>query len=201
MKDVIYHYDKLIEEDNDPVHDPEPLKVYMDKWDGEGFIDSMGLDKSKSVLEIGVGTGRLALKTAPLCKRLVGIDISPKTVLRASENLLPYSNIELICGDFMSYMFKERFDVIYSSLTFMHICEKAAAIRKVAALLSDGGRFVLSVDKNKSDIIDMGTRQLRIYPDDPESMVRFNSEAGLEIADRFETEHAFIMITKKISLE
>lgn len=30
---VIEHYDKLIEEKNDPVYDPKPLKEYMDKWD------------------------------------------------------------------------------------------------------------------------------------------------------------------------
>lgn len=29
---VIEHYDKLIEENNDPVYDPAPLKEYMDKY-------------------------------------------------------------------------------------------------------------------------------------------------------------------------
>ena len=28
------HYDIRIDENNDLVHDPQPLKVYMDKWDG-----------------------------------------------------------------------------------------------------------------------------------------------------------------------
>ena len=71
--DVITHYDLLVDEGNDPVCDPEPLKQYMDKWDGKPFIDALRLDKSKSVLEIGVGTGRLAVKTAPLCKCFTGI--------------------------------------------------------------------------------------------------------------------------------
>ena len=31
MKNVIEHYDKLIDENNDSVHDPKPLKDYMDK--------------------------------------------------------------------------------------------------------------------------------------------------------------------------
>ena len=39
--DVIQHYDLLIEENNDPVRDPKPLKDYMDKWDGKVFIDKM----------------------------------------------------------------------------------------------------------------------------------------------------------------
>lgn len=51
--DMIKHYDKLVDENNDPVHDPKPLRDYMDKWDGQRFIDCMKLDKFKSVLEIG----------------------------------------------------------------------------------------------------------------------------------------------------
>ena len=52
---VIEHYDILIDENNDPVHDPKPLQDYMDKWDGQVFIDKMGLNKENKVLEIGVG--------------------------------------------------------------------------------------------------------------------------------------------------
>ena len=54
MRDVIEHYNKLIDENNDPTRDPKPLRDYMDKWDGEKFIESMQLDKSKSALEIGI---------------------------------------------------------------------------------------------------------------------------------------------------
>lgn len=54
---VISHYDALIDEGNDPVHDPKPLQNYMDKWDGQAFIDRMELNVNKSVLEIGLGTG------------------------------------------------------------------------------------------------------------------------------------------------
>ena len=75
---VISHYDTLIDENNDPFYDPQHLRIYMDKWDGSGFIEQMALDESKSVLEIGVGTGRLAIRVAPLCRELWGIDISPK---------------------------------------------------------------------------------------------------------------------------
>ena len=100
--DVIKHYDLLIDENNDPIHDPKPLRDYMDKWDGQAFIDKMELDKKTSVLEIGVGTGRLAIRVAPLCGRLHGIDISPKTIDRAKENLPKQTNVSLYCGDFLS---------------------------------------------------------------------------------------------------
>ena len=72
--DVISHYDLLTDENNDPVNDPLHLRKYMDTWDGPPFLDALHLDSTKSVLEIGVGTGRLAVKTAPCCKPL-----KPKT--------------------------------------------------------------------------------------------------------------------------
>ena len=43
--DLIRHYDALIDEGNDPVFDPPPLREYMDKWDGQAFIDAMELDE------------------------------------------------------------------------------------------------------------------------------------------------------------
>ena len=194
--DVIRHYDLMIDENNDPVHDPEPLREYMDKWDGQQFIDLLQLTKEKSVLEIGVGTGRLAVRVAPECREFCGIDLSPKTVKRAKENLKEQTNVALICGDFMSYEFGRKFDVIYSSLTFMHIKDKQAPINKVKSLLNDGGRFVLSIDKNQSDTIDYGTRKIKIYPDNKEDIVKYITQSGMNLMKVFETDFAFVFIAE-----
>lgn len=199
MKDVIEHYDKLIDENNDPARDPKPLRDYMDKWDGEKFIESMQLDKRKSVLEIGVGTGRIAIKVAPNCKSLYGIDISEKTIQRAEENLSTYDNIKLICDDFMSFEFGKQFDVIYSSLTFMHIDNKLTAIKKISSLLNANGIFVLSIDKNQNEFIDMGTRKIKIYPDNLSDICNFISKANLKLINQFEIDHAYVIVTKKPS--
>lgn len=197
MRETIDHYDRLIDENNDPFRDPKPLREYMDKWDGGRFVESMMLDKSKSVLEIGVGTGRLAVKVAPCCREFIGIDVSPKTVKRADENLLSLKNIHLICGDFMTYEFDDSFDVIYSSLTFMHIEDKLSAVEKVSSLLGRNGIFALSLDKNRSEFIDMGIRKIKIYPDDPAQIRKFILNVGLNVIDEFETENAFIIVSKK----
>lgn len=193
---VSKHYDLLIKENNDPVRDPEPLREYMDKWDGRQFTDSLQLTKEKSVLEIGVGTGRLAVRVAPECREFCGIDLSPKTVKRAKENLKEQTNVALICGDFMSYEFGRKFDVIYSSLTFMHIRDKQAAINKVRSLLNIGGRFVLSIDKNQSDTIDYGTRKIKIYPDNKEDIVKYITQSGMNLMKVFETDFAFVFIAE-----
>lgn len=194
--EVIRHYDLLIDENNDPVNDPKPLQNYMDKWDGQSFIDKMELDKSKSVLEIGVGTGRLAVRTAPLCGKFCGIDISPKTIERAKQNLSKYSNVDLICGNFLTHEFKTGFDVIYSSLTFMHIEDKQSAVSKISSLLNQNGIFVLSVDKNQSPYIDFESRKIKVFPDNPKDIKEYFKNAHLNLIEQYETEHAHIFIGK-----
>ncbi len=195
MNDVVKHYDALIDENNDPVFDPEPLKAYMDNWDGQKFIDEMFLTTDKSVLEIGVGTGRLAIRVAPLCKEFIGVDISPKTAKRAQENLKKFTNTKIICVDFMEYEPQRRFDVVYSSLTFMHICNKKKAMEKVKLLLNEGGRFVLSIDKNQDGVIDYGTRKITIFPDRKENVERYLEECGMKILKHYETEFAYIFVS------
>lgn len=191
---IAKHYDALLSEGNDPVHDPEPLKAYMDKWDGQDFIDKMELDKTKSVLEIGVGTGRLAVRVAPVCKHFTGIDISSETVKRAEENLKDLDNVKIICDDFLSAELHEKFDVVYSSLTFMHIEEKQRAVNKIFSLLENGGRFVLSMDKNQSDTIDAGFTKIKVFPDKPDDMKMYIEKSGLHIEEHYETEFANVFV-------
>ena len=192
--DVKTHYDLLIEENNDPFRDPPALRKYMESWDGPVFLDLLELDRTKTVLEIGVGTGRLAAKTAGRCRRLTGIDLSVKTVERAGENLRQYPNITLICGDFLDHAFHESFDVVYSSLTMMHFEDKGRVLEKISALLNRGGLVCLSIDKNQSEWIDMGSRRIRIYPDTLQGTVTAAEQAGLKTTSIAETENAWILV-------
>ncbi|MBQ8814354.1 MAG: GNAT family N-acetyltransferase [Lachnospiraceae bacterium] len=199
LQSVISHYDKMVDEDNDPFRDPPILQEYMNKWDGQEFIDLLGLSTEKSVLEIGVGTGRIAAKVAPHCRKLFGIDISPKTIARASANLAAYGNMELICADFLDFAIDERFDVVYSSLTLMHFADKQGFINKAASLLNDNGRFVLSIDKNQADYIEMGTYRVKIYPDDPATIIRGVEMAGMYVEQQSETEFAYLFKCRRMT--
>ena len=191
------HYDLLIAEENDPFRDPDSLRAYMDRWDGQPFLDALELTGNEAVLEIGVGTGRLAARVIPGCRQFWGIDLSPKTVARAGENLQPGDGVHLICGDFMEYALPRKFDVIYSSLTLMHIFDKAAFIGKVSEILENNGRFVLSLDKNRETCIDMGTRKVQIYPDDPAVIAEYIRAVGMTLTSSWETEAAWVLACRK----
>ncbi len=194
---VVRHYDMIVEAGNDPFRDPPELIEYMGRWDGEKFIGAMELKGTESVLEIGVGTGRLAARIAPLCGKFTGIDISPKSLERAKENLAGLGNIELLIGDFLTHEFHERFDVVCSSLTLMHFREKQSFMTKAASLLNDNGIFCLSIDKNRSEFIDMGKYRLKVYPDIPEQTAKFILTAGMRTVRRLETDFADIFVCLK----
>lgn len=191
--DLIKHYDLLIDEENDPVNDPPELQAYMNGWDGPAFLAALELNGTQDVLEIGVGTGRLAVQVAPLAKHFTGIDVSPKTVQRAREHL--GNGVTLVCGDFMVHPFEQQFDVIYASLTLMHIKEKEVALRKIAGLLKPGGRVVLSLDKDQSGVIQYGEREIKVYPDTPESLMAIS--CGLHWQKAVEVPFAHIVTAIK----
>ena len=128
----------------------------MDKWDGKEFINLLNLDAYKTVLEIGCGTGRIAKKIIKQCKKYVGIDISSKTVDVARNHFKDFNNASFINEDFLKYKDTEKYDVIFSTLTFMHIKDKEKALINVFNLLKNNGIFVLSVDKNQQNFIDTG---------------------------------------------
>lgn len=195
---TVEHYDNLIYENNDPVRDPDILKEHMDKWDGRQFIDALRLTKSKTVLEIGIGTGRLAVKTAPYCAKLYGVDVSPKTINRAKENLAFADNVEYVIADYLEYDFKTKFDVVYSSLTLLHIENKQAFFNKVFADLKPNGRFVLSIDSdNQDEYLNMGRYKVKIYPDNPIDTKKGLLKAGFIIKEIIETEFAHIFVCDK----
>jgi SAM-dependent methyltransferase len=196
------HYDNLIDDNNDPVNDPDPLKGHMEKWDGSSFIDELGNLRDSAILEIGVGTGRLALQIlAKNCKYFVGVDISEKTIIRARENLAKYLNHQLVLGDYLTVDFETHFDIIYSSLTFFHFRDKIKAIQKTWDLLYESGKFVLSLDKNKQEYLDYGKYKVKLYPDDLSHTVKLLKDCGFLIINTLETEFAFIVSAKKSSNE
>ena len=191
---VSRHYDALIDENNDSFHDSPELAAYMDKWDGQKLLDMLAPKAEQTVLEIGVGTGRLARRTAPLYQSFTGIDLSEKTVERAKSNLASFPNVTLYCDNFLTYPFEERFDTVYSSLTFMHIRQKQRAFEKVSTLLVPGGRFVLSIDKNTGKYLVCGDRTLALYPDTPNEIEKIALDVGFRITEKAQTAFAHIYV-------
>ncbi len=94
----------------------------------------------------------------------------------------------------MDYQPDRTFDVIYSSLTFMHIRNKKKAIEKVRSMLSENGRFVLSIDKNQDAAIVYGTREVDVYPDQKDTISAYLTRFGMTILKQYEMDFAHILV-------
>ena len=195
--DTARHYDLLVAEGNDPVLDSPALQEHMDRWDGSRFIAHLRAFLADlpgaCVLEIGVGTGRLAQRVCKFCDDFTGIDLSPESIAAARGHLREHRQAKLVCGDFLTHDFARQFDAVYSSLTWLHIAGKAAAARKAAQLLRPGGLFLLSLDKSRGEVLDYGTRQVRTYPDDPAQTKALLTAAGFAIAQQWEAGEATVI--------
>lgn len=118
-------------------------------------------------------------------------------IKRAEQHLEKYKNVTLICGDFPASDFDAEFDVIYSSLTWMHFRDKQAVMNKTAGLLKNYGRFVLSVSKDQADTIEYGSRKIRIFPDGFNEIRAQIENSGLHLLQTVETENAYIFVSEK----
>ncbi|MBE5749627.1 MAG: class I SAM-dependent methyltransferase [Clostridiales bacterium] len=197
MDNISKHYDLLIENGNDPVLDCKELADYMDKWDGKEFINLLNLDVYKTVLEIGCGTGRIAKKIIKQCKKYVGIDISSKTVDVAKNHFKDFNNAFFINEDFLKYKDTEKYDVIFSTLTFMHIKDKKKALNNVFNLLKNKGEFILSIDKNQQNFIDTGYSRIEVYPDNPTYISKTLTSLGFIKFKIKEIDNAYVITAQR----
>jgi SAM-dependent methyltransferase len=176
------HYDRLAEMGND-LNDPPAALEYMARWDGPAFWKAIGETRGKDVLEIGIGTGRIARQLLQHgCRSLTGLDVSPKTIEVAKSQLSDFSNAKPILADVAEFCQPASFDIACSVLTFMHIQDKAKALENIVNCLRPGGHLVLSID-NASSPIDFGEWMIPLYPWAPERYTQALGSMGCEVDD------------------
>jgi len=140
------------------VHEYDPT-AYGDAWSGAydrlyGARDDPAtvvaalqrLNDGRTVLEMGIGTGRLAIPLADAGFDVVGIEASPAMVdaLRAKATS---EAIDVVLGDFVTVRLERRFDTVliaFSTLFLLPDQEaQLACLATAAAHLAPGGAVVV----------------------------------------------------------
>ena len=103
---------------------------------------------SGAALELGIGTGRIALPLAQLGVQVHGIDLSPAMVERL--RVKPGgAEVPVAIGDFATVVLPGKFTLAYlvfnTIMNLTSIDEQVACFQNVADHLQDGGRFVVEV--------------------------------------------------------
>jgi len=113
----------------------------------EGMIDRLAeLAEDGTVLELAIGTGRVALPLAARGLKVSGIDISPEMVslLRKKPG---GAEILVVMGDFANVAIEGEFKLIYlvfnTLFGLLSQTEQVRCFANVVPHLGDGGRFLI----------------------------------------------------------
>jgi len=113
------------------------------------FVEAGGLDRDSRVLEVGVGTGRIALPLASHVAQYVGIDLSRPMMerLRAKQTGEP---VAVLQGDITHLPLRDRaFQAVIAVHVFHLVPGWRLALAEVGRVLAPGG--LLLVGRNDSD--------------------------------------------------
>lgn len=123
---------------------------------------AINLNKDCSVLEIGTGTGELAIEVSKHCKEVVAIDVSAAMIEFAQKkaNAQGRDNITFINAGFLSYTPQEKkFDAAVSQLALHHLPDfwKMIALQRINEVLKDDGKLYLRDVVFPSEVDDYGS--------------------------------------------
>jgi len=111
----------------------------------DGVIRRAGLQRGQRVIDLGTGTGSVAIKAASAVMpggTVTAVDISAEMLglARPRARSMGLSNVTFLEGRAEEIPTPSgRFDVVLASLSLMYVIDRAAAAREIARVLRTGG--------------------------------------------------------------
>jgi SAM-dependent methyltransferase len=148
------------------VNSYDAIAQFYDAWsrsviEDVGFYVEEARGVASPVVELGVGTGRIAVPIAAEGIRIIGVDSSPGMleVCRGRAEIAGVSSlVDLRVGDLRKPPVAERLELVICPFrSYLHLEmdeERLGAMRAARALLVDGGRFVFDVFAPGADDIE-----------------------------------------------
>ena len=135
---------------------------------GSLLLEKMGLRKGDMVLDVGCGTGRLALHASGIVGtsgKVFGLDPSPPRVRIAEDKLkdLALDNVRFMKGQGEDLcLFSDNiFDYVYYSSVFHWIEDKRTALKEAYRVLKPGGKVGMTTgDRDNSFTLRAITNEL-----------------------------------------
>lgn len=114
----------------------------------EEIIDLLRPQPDQTILDIGAGTGEMAIAVAKRCSRVYAIDVSSQMLRFAEKKAIArgISNIKFLQAGFLSYEHRgPPLDAVISQLALHHLPDfwKQVALLRIADVLKPGGQLYL----------------------------------------------------------
>jgi ubiquinone/menaquinone biosynthesis C-methylase UbiE len=111
-------------------------------------LRARGLGPGSTLIDFGAGTGAFALAAAPVCKRVIAVDVSPAMVEAIKGKVTDHgaTNVECVHAGFLSYEHRgAAAGFVYTRNALHHLPDfwKGIALTRIAAVLAPGGTLRL----------------------------------------------------------
>jgi len=137
-------------------NDPEEIRIYDErmgklrniKKEIEDILNTIGLKKGDTLIEIGCGTGEFSIEAAKRCNNVIALDVS-KNMLEYAKNKASnggIANISFVNAGFLSYQHEGKsVDFVVSSIALHHLPDfwKLMALKNINSMLKEKGKFYL----------------------------------------------------------
>jgi ubiquinone/menaquinone biosynthesis C-methylase UbiE len=146
----------------------EPLSARL----AQAALKRTSVRAGDCVLDIGAGTGALALQAAALGARVTAIDFSPAMVARLTQRLAPYPECKALVMDGQALTFGEStFDAAFSILSTTLFPDWGAGLDEAVRVVRPGGwiGIVHWANPEGADIFSILSRALKKLPLPPGS--------------------------------
>jgi release factor glutamine methyltransferase len=121
-------------------------KVYEPAEDTYLLAENLKIKKTDKILEIGTGTGIIAIITSKITEKVIAVDINKYAVECARKNSgINHSNIDIRLGDLFDSIEDEKFDIILFNTPYLPTNEDERVEDELEAAWDGGvdGRVVI----------------------------------------------------------
>lgn len=106
---------------------------------GKGVVELLSPKNGESILDLGCGTGELAVEIAKRGASVIGMDVSTEMIHSAKKK---YPEMNFIVGDAENFKLDEQVDAVFSNAALHWMTNPDRVIQCVWDALKSGGRFV-----------------------------------------------------------
>jgi ubiquinone/menaquinone biosynthesis C-methylase UbiE len=144
-------------------------------------LAALDLTEDDLLLDVGCGTGAASRAASAVARLVVGVDLSPEMIRRATELAGDVENVRFMVADAEQLPFDDgAFTAVVCSNSFHHYPDPSRAVREMARVLASDGKLVIGdacADLPAARIADAVLRRI-----EPGHVRLYRSRAGVLLA-------------------
>lgn len=107
-------------------------------------LAAVDLTGDDALLDVGCGTGAASRAASAVADLVVGVDLAPEMIRRATELATGVENVRFLVADSEQLPFGDgAFTAVLCSNSFHHYPDPLRAVREMGRVLATGGRLVI----------------------------------------------------------